>query len=89
MKQQTSSKPTTDMDTNGPEDLLKRIARVDPPPFLLTRIEARLSAAVQVPRGRLVAVACALAALLLVNAVVLEARREGAASWMKWPMRWA
>lgn len=59
------------MDTNGPEDLLKRIARVDPPPFLLTRIEARLAPAVQVPRGRLVAVACALAALLLVNAVVL------------------
>ena len=59
------------MNTNGPEDLLRRIARVDPPPFLLTRIEAHLSAAVQVPRGRLVAVACALAALLLVNAVVL------------------
>jgi len=59
------------MDTNGTEDLLKRIARVDPPPFLFTRIEARLSATVRVPRGRLVAMACALAALLLVNAVVL------------------
>jgi hypothetical protein len=59
------------MDTNGPDDLLKRIARVDPPPFLLTRIEARLAEGKQVPRGRLVAVACALALLLLVNLAVL------------------
>ncbi len=65
------------MEIHGPEDLLKRIARVDPPPFLLTRIEARLAAAVQVPRGRSVAVACALAALLVVNAVVLGGEAVG------------
>jgi len=71
------------MDTNGPEELLKRIARVDPPPFLLTRIEARLSAAVQVPRGRLVAVACALALLLLANvAVIRQSKSDNGGSAM-------
>ena len=60
------------MDTNGPEDLLKRIERVDPPPFLLTRIEARLEQGVRVPRTRLVAVACGLALLLLVNVAVIK-----------------
>ena len=66
------------MDTNEPEDLLKRIVRVDPPPFLFTRIEARLAQGVQVPRMRLVAVACGLALLLLANVVVLKQGRSDA-----------
>jgi hypothetical protein len=70
------------MDVNGPEALLERIARVDPPPFLFTRIEARLMEVVQVPRARIVVVACGLALLLLANAVVLTraSRATGASS---------
>lgn len=52
-------------------ELLRGVGPVDPPPFLFTRIEARLTQGPIVPRGRLVAIACALAALLLANAVVL------------------
>mgnify|MGYP000992424649 CR=1 FL=1 len=52
-------------------ELLGRVGRVDPPPFLFTRIEARLAQGAIVPRGRLVAIACALAVLLLANAAVL------------------
>lgn len=69
------------MDTNAPEDLLKRVARVDPPPFLFTRIEARLAsgALMRVPRARLVAVACGLALLLLANvSVIMRASRAAA-----------
>lgn len=67
------------MDTNGPEELLRRIARVAPPPFLFTRIEARLERGSRVPRARLVAVACGLVLLLVANAVVLM-RSSGAES---------
>lgn len=52
-------------------EVLGRIERVDPPPFLFTRIEARLAQGAIVPRGRLVAIACVLAVLLLANAAVL------------------
>ena len=52
-------------------DLLARVERVDPPPFLFTRIEARLAQGRIVPRARLVAIACALAVLLLANVAVL------------------
>jgi hypothetical protein len=53
------------------DDLLARVQRVDPPPFLLTRIEARLTAGMSVPRSRLVLAGCALLVLLLVNVIVL------------------
>jgi hypothetical protein len=56
------------------EDILEqlgRVERIDPPPFLFTRIEARLAQYVAVPRGRLVAVACGLTLLLLLNVAVL------------------
>jgi hypothetical protein len=53
------------------DDLLARVQRVDPPPFLLTRIETRLADAVFVPKPRLVLAACALAVLLLANVAVL------------------
>jgi len=59
------------MENNDLMDALGRIQCVDPPPFLFTRIEARIAARVVVPRARLIAVACASAFLLLVNAAVL------------------
>jgi hypothetical protein len=60
------------------DDLLARVQRVDPPPFLLTRIEARLETGLSVPRPRLVLAACALTVLLLANLVVLT-RSSGSA----------
>lgn len=53
------------------DDLLKRVQRVDPPPFLLTRIEARLVDGPSVPRPRLVLAVCALVVLLVANVAVL------------------
>lgn len=52
-------------------DVLGRIQRVDVPSFLFTRIGARIEATAVVPRGRLAAIAFALAVLLLANMVVL------------------
>jgi hypothetical protein len=59
------------------DDLLARVQRVDPPPFLLTRIEAHVADAVSVPQPRLVLAACALVVLLLMNVAVLT-RSSGA-----------
>ena len=52
-------------------ELLGRVGRVDAPPFLFTRIEARLTQGAIVPRDRLVVIACALVMLVLANAAVL------------------
>ncbi len=63
-------------------ELIERLGslqQVDPPPFLITRIEARLAQGLIVPRGRLVAIACALAVLMLANVAVLT-RASGARS---------
>ncbi|MBK9759597.1 MAG: hypothetical protein IPO90_06425 [Flavobacteriales bacterium] len=59
------------MDENGIEDLLKRVQRVEEPPFLFTRIEARLIHEVPVPRTRFMLVACAIAVLLVANVTVI------------------
>lgn len=67
-----------------PEEILKRIGRVDPPPFLFTRIEARIAATVagSMPIGRAVTLLCGLAVVLMLNALMLlpserNAPREG------------
>lgn len=67
------------------DDLLKRVQRVDPPPFLFTRIEARLAVGngVRVPSARLVALACGLVLLLLANvAAIRENKSDTGASAM-------
>lgn len=63
-------------------ELLGRVQWVDPPPFLLTRIEARLTDAgsMTVPRFRLIAVTCGLAVLLFANVFVLSQSRSGTGS---------
>lgn len=59
------------MDENGIEDLLKRVERVEEPPFLFTRIEARLIREAPVPRTRFMLVACAMAVLLVANVTII------------------
>ena len=61
------------MENNERIDILERIARVDPPPFLFTRIEARIAARQfeRPSRQWAWAGATALVALLIVNAVLM------------------
>lgn len=56
-----------------PTENLRRIVRVEPPPFLYTRIEARITAKRpdRVPMAGSVAVLCGLALLLAVNTLAL------------------
>ncbi len=63
-----------------PMEYLERIAPVAPPPFLFTRIEARIRTQMeqQVPMGRLVAIFCGLALLLAVNGLALRSERSEA-----------
>ncbi len=63
---------------NDPLEQLKQVGRVAPPPFLFTRIEARIRAQMeqQVPMGRLVAIFCGLALLLAVNGLALLGDRR-------------
>jgi len=65
---------------HDPTAHLKQVGRVAPPPFLFTRIEARIRAQMeqQVPMGRLVAVLCGLALLLAMNGLVLHSGRPAA-----------
>jgi hypothetical protein len=55
-------------------EYLERIAPVAPPPFLFTRIEARIAAQLRdrVPVAQAVAVFCGLALLLVVNTWALR-----------------
>ena len=59
------------MDESRIEDLLKRVQRVEEPPFLFTRIQARLIHEAPVPRTRFMLVACAMAVLLVANVTVI------------------
>ena len=70
------------MGTRSIDDLLSRVQRVDPPPFLLTRIEARLAdgGSMTVPRFRVIAVVCGLALLLCANVAVLMQSNSGTSS---------
>jgi len=67
---------------HDPTAYLKQVGRVAPPPFLFTRIEARIRAQMdsRVPIGRLVAVFCGLALLLVVNGLLLRAERSAVPS---------
>ena len=60
------------MNYNELIDRLGSVERVDPPPFLFTRIEARIAArtAALVPHGRMVLVGLSLSMLLVANAAM-------------------
>lgn len=63
------------MHDQDPLGQLARIKRLEPPPFLLTRIEARLAAAQErAPRSWTVAVLSLAVLLLLLNLSVLRGR---------------
>ena len=72
------------MENNEVIELLSRIQKVDPPSFLLTRIEARLQQVLPPPRSWMLASVLALCAIVAVNVLVLRGQvsvgRENVAS---------
>ncbi len=72
------------MENNEAIDLLNSIQKVDPPPFLLTRIEARLERVLPAPRFWVLGSVLALCAIVAVNVLVLRGQlsavRENVAS---------
>jgi len=60
------------MQNNEAIELLNSIQKVDPPPFLLTRIEARLEQALPAPRSWVLTSVLALCAIIAVNVVLLS-----------------
>ncbi len=67
-------KPIEQMEKRNPDELLKRIGRVEPPPFLFTRIETRIAAreATIVPRPWLAIAGVIAAVMLVANLIALR-----------------